>query len=470
MGHVRLTVAAALALCALSSSASVILPNGAGALEYVSGGVRIVDGVGAGTFIGRNSGPGPAGAATVNDTMRIPLAGRDLVVTSSRTVPRAAILTAGALAVRALPAVAVGVALWDMWDSVRVRPDGSGGLVLDEGVPQESVGGFRCGIGFEGATAFEACSLRYPGTTPECTDGGSTITCYNTYIHHCLLVSGGPHYQCTWYQRRVVTTKSTGAQTIHDPYNQGTLTASAQTITRCPASVDALNPANSLPAGLPVGPDGLCRTGRYNTPIAAPDAAARLGQFDPPGDAELPGLVDDILSRGQPIEGASPRTLSGPPSSAGQPTTTVEQKPNGGTITTTKTPTIVYTYEGDQVTWNITTTTVINNEGDVTTITESTAPEPAEDECARFPERIGCAKLGDIDDESPQWQTRDVPLTVLDLGFSGACPAPVTWSVFGLSLTWGYQPVCDVAPMIRVAFLLMASIASIGIVVRETSA
>lgn len=58
-----------------------------------------------------------------------------------------------------------------------------------------------------------------------------------------------------------------------------------------------------------------------------------------------------------------------------------------------------------------------------------------------------------------------------DLGFAGACPAPVHWELplSGVQLDWSYQQACDVAPMIRLALLAIAAIGAISVVIRETS-
>jgi hypothetical protein len=47
----------------------------------------------------------------------------------------------------------------------------------------------------------------------------------------------------------------------------------------------------------------------------------------------------------------------------------------------------------------------------------------------------------------------------------------VSWSLpfSGVTLDWSYQPACDVAPMIRLALLAIASIGAISIVIRETA-
>jgi hypothetical protein len=241
----------------------------------------------------------------------------------------------------------------------------------------------------------------------------------------------------------------------------------------CQPYIDALNPAfsNSSPV---VGPNGLCPTGRYTAASQAEASAAMVNGSNFPSTvvlAKADDVAQDILARGFPIPLASPYTATGPASATGTPTTTTTVAPGGATTTTTTTPTTNYTYAGDTITYNTTNVTVTNNAGAITTTT-TTTPAPDNEptsECAKNPNTVGCMKPGDLPTDAPVWQTRTVDYGAENLGFTGACPAPVTWVVFGLNLTWSYQPICDIAWMVRLALLIMAGLSAAGIVVRETS-
>jgi hypothetical protein len=248
----------------------------------------------------------------------------------------------------------------------------------------------------------------------------------------------------------------------------------ASQVSTCPASVDPLNPAYSIPAGLAPEADGKCRQARYHrVPVSTGEAATILEARAPPAAPDLLSMAQGAIAAGESIE-ASDRTMSGPTSVAGSPTTSTVTKPDGSTVTTTSTPTTNYSYTGSTVNYSTTVVTVTQtcvSPGSCTTETETTGEPPEEtDACKLAPDSLGCTKLGTPPDEAPTWETINVPFEAEDLGFAGACPASNTWEVFGLTLTWGYEPVCEVAPMIRIALLLMASIAAIGIIFKETSA
>jgi len=109
-------------------------------------------------------------------------------------------------------------------------------------------------------------------------------------------------------------------------------------------------------------------------------------------------------------------------------------------------------------------------EGGVTTTTTATtdnAPAPEEsDQCKANPQSVGCAKLGDLPTDQPESTVRDVTFAEESLGFTGACPAPNNWVVHGISLTWGYQPICDIAPIIRLALIAIAAFSAAAIIIR----
>ena len=449
-------------------------------IEYVSGGAIVRDGSGV-SFQGRTWDVPSSRTVRATDTgAPLRIGGNNINVNAARTMTPIAIGRASALALKTLPVIGTGIAVWEIWDAVRVNPDGSGELVFDPGTAPVSstvtlwnatVGGTTCSGKVSSQAAFDcAVAARYPGNVVisgsparHRTETGTPGSCVDK-------PTTGTH-SCNYSVLRVDTYPDMPAwnTTTNFPTNSGSVGAQApSTVTECPASIDASNPAYSLPAGLPVGPDGKCRTARYNhTPIAPNAAADLLEATAPPTGEQLKDMAQDAIARGQSIE-ASERQLSGPTSVPGTPTTTTTNNPGGTTTTTTKTPTTNYTYNNNTVNYTTTTVTVTNNAGDVTTTTEGTTPQESE-ACKTAPDSLGCSKMGTPGTEAPAWQTRDVVFAPEDLGFEGSCPAPESWAVFGMTLTWGYEPVCDVAPFIRFALLAFAGIGAISIVIRETN-
>jgi len=447
--------------------ASTIVPNGGVLPEYSSGSVTFKDGTGT-TRIGHNwDAPPNARATRLNENYRVQVGGNTIDWTRRSIVPALSIGTAAAAAARALPAVAVGVALWDLWDAVRVSPDGQGGLVSDAGVPLPAGSNqtrYRICSGSGYSTAIQACTSPTSGS-PNVGGPWASLSeaCegYRAWLNG-QHVNGATLSSCSSSIARV------GIGGIF--VNGNIETIQVYVPGECPASIDPYNSAYSIPAGAPAMPDGKCPTARgLWAPVSNGDAASRLESFDPPAVAELPAIAEDALSRGQSIPGVQGATGVGPSSVPGTPTTTTTTNPDGSTTTVTKTPTTNYTYNGDTVNYTTTIVTVTNNGGSTTTTVEGTTPEES-DQCKLYPDSLACAKLGDPSGADPVATVRSVPWEVEDLGLGAGCPAPVTWEVFGLTLTWGYQPVCDVAPLIRLALLAFASIGAIGIVIKETNA
>jgi hypothetical protein len=470
-----LGILAALVMAATSGTASATIINGinGAAIEYVSGGAVISDGSGV-SFQGRTWDVPSGRTVRATDTnAQLKIGGNTIGVNAARTMTPTAIGAASALALKALPWAAAGVALWDLWNTVRVHPDEAGGLLKDAGVAPTTTS----------ATCFRSFPAPYPSGAPACyTSAISAFTADAPYRENILdtaetaenwtlgaLSCGtGSSPTCTALYSRVSSVNGASL-------GMGSFTMSYSSVTgsqtSCPASVDPFDSAYSIAAGQPVGVDGKCQTARYyHTPITESQAADWLEATDPPTGVELSDMAQDAIARGQEIE-ASERTLNGPASVSGTPTTTTTTNPDASTVTTTKTPTTNYTYTTNTVNYTTTTVTVVNNAGDITTTTTTEGEPPESDQCKKNPDSVGCAKLGDPGTDKPAWETRDVLFTPEDLGFgAGSCPASNTWEVGPVTLTWGYEPVCDVAPMIRVALLLMASIGAIGIIFKETSA
>jgi len=477
----QLAALALMTVAATGVQATVINGVYGAGIEYVSGGAIISDGSGV-TFQGRNWDV-PSGrtvrATDTNGTLR--LGGKDININAARTMAPSAINRAAAIALKGLAPVAVGIELWDLFNEVRVRPGtcAEGGLssavsdllCFDAGADPttetaDAWGGSSsspCSWSVSGASGYSSALNAVVGQLGSCQNNTNLSTQWSAGT----CTTGVGYADC--YIKRAQCYSGGATCTLPSPTNYDLLrfTLTSQTVTQCPASIDASNPANNIPAGLPVGEDGKCLTGRYNAPVTPQQAADKLEAYAPPTGEQLRDMAQDAIASGQGIE-ASERQVSGPASAQGTPTTTTAPNPGGGTTTTTKTPTTHYTYNNNTVNYTIVTVTTVNDGTTTTTTTEGTVPEES-DQCKTAPDSLGCSKMGKPGDENPQWQTRDVVFAAEDLGFTGSCPAPESWEVFNMSLTWGYEPICDVAPFIRFALLAFAGIGAISVVIRETN-
>ncbi len=222
----------------------------------------------------------------------------------------------------------------------------------------------------------------------------------------------------------------------------GTVTVAAN----CAATIDALNPAYSTPAG-PPGPDGKCPVGRYNAvPITPGDAASKVAAH-PPEDPTpwVQPTKDAIDTGGQSVPAGI--TTTGPTSQTGTPTskTTTGGSPSQ-TVTETSTPTYTYNYAGDTITYNTSVTNVTNNitTGTTTTTTTTTpAPTPQEptDPCTANPDRIGCLKLGSTPTDTVPTKAPNINYSAESVGLPSGCPADQV--IAGKAYSFG--PICAAA-------------------------
>lgn len=440
---------------------NTIIPNGSVVPEFSAGSVTFREGNGNTTRIGHTWDAQPSRQTRLNENYRVQVGGNEIDWTRRTGVPPAAISRAAAIALKTLAPVAVGIELWDLFKDIGVTPDGGGGLLADPGAGEQTQTTY-CTSSY---SAWPSKVHSQCGATP--TAAAMAWAAVENALPDGVFPWGNAQVRvgsCTSTQCAMERRITPNPFVAWDYLGIGESSAGI-----CPASIDASNPANNIPEGAPKMPNGKCQTARYNHQPILPDVAGdRLEAEAPPDGETLRRLAEDVLNRDVPIQGITPQSGTGPTSVPGTPKVTTTQNPDGSTVTTTKTPTTHYTYNGDTVNYTITTVTVTNNAGDITTVTEGTTPEET-DQCKNAPDSLGCAKMGAPGTEAPQWQTRDVIFAPEDLGFSGACPSPESWDVFGMTLTWGYEPICDIAPFIRFALLAFAGIGAISIVIRETN-
>lgn len=436
------------------SSASIILPNGVVGLDHVSGGVRYVDPSGFPGEVtqGRTFGdPSPNRTLPVSEKYRLPF-NPSQSLNVGRTLTAAEIAAAAvALGAAAYGGCAAGTAIAKAAGLGTTANGSRTGCnvtdwLIDAGSEPSMVddsGGSQqvLAIGILGFSSAQQQTLWASSVTESCNKAAALADQIGYDYNRCERDTGN------WYRFCKVT--CTG-------WYQTFSTRPAQ-VQQCPPSIDALNPAWSFPGGDP-GPDGKCPTGRYNVATPA-EAAARIAQY---GDAAgLKPLAQDVLAKGGSIETASPRTLSGPASSPAQTTTKTATAANGTTSVVTTNTTNNYTYNGDTITQ--TTVTTINYPDGSTEVEEKKEETP--DNCITAPESLDCIKLGDLPTDSPQWETKTISYQADSLGLPAACPAPWSAQLRGWTLSFSYQPACDVAPQIRLAVLALSSLGALLMII-----
>lgn len=242
----------------------------------------------------------------------------------------------------------------------------------------------------------------------------------------------------------------------------------------------------TCPAGGAVGRDGKCKGGTLLDKTS--DQLGDLIQSQLGGDFGGAGasggwgtpadLVREQLNRGTTLgqdkapdllpyttnpapDGA---TLSGPASLTGTPTVVSTPAQNGQPATTsTSTPKVDLTYNGNKWT-QVASTTVVNNNGTTTTTTTTTnaGGQPQPTDCDKFPNSVGCTDLGDpgAADKVPNTDytasAGNTPFTEL-----AGCPAgfPLNFAMAGRAYSYmlSNQPLCDLATTLKPIFIALFS-------------
>lgn len=485
MDHLPL-IRAGLLLAFFSPAAWCTVINGTGgaAITYVTGGAVIADGSGV-TFQGRTWDVPSARTVRVSESLLPRIAGHELPLTAVRTIPPAAIARAGAgaLARGLLGPIGVGLTVYEIYDALRIKPDGSGGLTFDPGVPplpgsesppveyQFEANGWTTNRGaVEQQMKDKFCSASSASQPNGCVmgsvvwSGAAPVSAEMQQINGEwgidveYKVSKSWTFWTTAYPRGAARCPAGSKIAV----KQGWGDYSCTPITKpssCPASIDPFDPAHSVPAGGAPGPDGRCPTARGHwQPISPLDAGDRLEQFNPPPGEKLKDWAKEITEKGGALDGASERSLTGPAQKTGTPTTTTTTAPGGGVTTTTQTPTTNYTYNNNTVNYNTSITTVTNNSDGTTTTVEDKPPPEESDQCKANPESLGCQELGEPPTGDPSWSNSVIPFQPDDLGLPAACPAPYVITVRGWELKLIYKPLCDVASYIRAAVVILTAI------------
>lgn len=183
----------------------------------------------------------------------------------------------------------------------------------------------------------------------------------------------------------------------------------------------------------------------------------------------LSKINDTVLTDPNPeLQAPQEISVSGPVSSPGPKTTTVNSTKNA---TTTNTSTNNYSYAGDTITNTITNTTVTvdnstgaisNSETTTSTPPPPTPPAPTPEKCPPGSVDLNCSTLDTPEGEIPK-VTKDVTYQAESMFSGGACPADlvVPQRTTGRPVLLSYTPTCNalatyVKPIIIAIALFMA--------------
>lgn len=461
---------------------------------------------------------GPGVVALTNSTLSTPSG--SLAVIGRTGLTLGAVGSAAARCMLLLnPYCAGATVILTGYEWLRVKPV-DGGLKHDPGVLPETTPGW-CNRGSTSANMYHeprcdfgssAASMQYSvaAVNTQCLNGSTKFS--NAYGEAYTGWATRSYYKVFGtYRNYASNSNCTGDFTTSIVELLDSDTYVSGTATNCPASIDALNPANSIPAGAPVGPDNRCATGRYTSPYTVEQAADRYVQYPKPG-ASPSAWAADAIAAGETIPGDSLPASGTAPASGGSPaasssngtlttqgpavsSTTTTSTPattttsNGTTTTTpgstvstttTTVPSYTWTFGGDEISYNTTNTTYTcsgagacsssNSSSVVTTTTtngapSTTAPEPTPDVCKTNPDSSGCAKLGTA--SGPDWTptNNNISMTPASAWGAGdsACPAAQTLTLGGFAIPFDNTLMCQFFSGMRFAVLAAASIIAVMI-------
>lgn len=418
------------------------VPNGANSwkIEY---GQSDMDRLLQRTFV-----PKGAGNVDFDDLLRVPgPAGKTIDVKATRAVPWSTIARGAA---RAYPWVAAGMAIWEVYDTIRVKPDGSGGWKHDPGQAEGSAVGYECSGMVVSAGLSPSAACQGPYTAWKNAWAPAKVTVVDPLSCSSAASSGA----CS-------------ARLLVEGYGYAYANFSWQrkTIQQCPAYTDDAGIPHA--AGSPKGSDGKCPSGFYN-PIPLSDAESKFEQHADKGKA-VPYL-QEIVGRDGELLPSPPVEVNGQPKVELEPKTRTETDAQGNTKTTTTRDVYNITYQGNTYTWNMTTVTV-NSDG---SSTEETTPDPVDPPpdpgmpplpklyTQKYPEGISGVW------NSNSQALKNTPIFQFlaglnpNLGSGGGCPAYTfgAGNVLGVNVSGDISPPCEVWPFLRIFFVICALLLS----------
>lgn len=372
-------------------------------------------------------------------------------MTPTTTFPKGNIASAAlGLGTRILPWLAVGQGLYDWYNAAGLQVD-------QEGNPTETSGGTTAATqswrALSDVNGYTSTSKLYSNHSAVCQAYKTALTqsmnntgVFSSFTLNLQIIQLSPtQYECRFSGPWVRTNGTTG--NVDSAYGTALFDSG---VSRC---FDSSGSFVVNPTG------GLCPQG-VQTPVTQANAQQRLNNAAITADV-LRRSFDDVLDAGGGIVSTGTQ-VTGPSSAPGETTTRTTTASNGTTQVSTTTTNYNYTYNDNRVTVTETKTTQ-NPDGS----TETETTDQPKDDCARNPEALKCKELGQ-ETGSPTWETKTVTFQAENLGLSGSCPAPWVANLRGWNLTMSYQPVCDVAPTVRLGLLAVTALMCIFVVIRVT--
>lgn len=368
----------------------------------------------------------------------------------SASFPKAAVVT-GALALgsRALPWLSVGMGIYDWYNQagLTVNPDGEVGELAGAQQPVSGysyyAGGSSASLAWGQFADSSSVSAVIVAKTRESWGSNfeqtySQLPAYN--------VNGGCGLGKGCFCNKNLTTNAVSC-------GYGTAwTVSRQVLTQTACALVSTGQIQGNATG------GLCPNGAFQ-PVSQADAASRLNNAPITADV-LKRALEEVLKAGGSLQDTGTHSVIGPSSVPGETKTKTTTAANGTTQVTTVTNNYNYSYAGNTIT--ITTTEVIQNPDGSTETTTSDTPDPL---CADNPTSLACIKLGDVPTDQPAWETKTIAYQADSLGLPAACPAPWTGQLRGWTLSFSYQPACDVAPQVRLAILALTTLGALLMII-----
>lgn len=380
-------------------------------------------------------------------------AGKKVPVTAYVVVPKAGTNGARrfmAKALKAVPLVGTGIAIWEMWDLYRCRPSAAAAGDCDEGTPPTPQMTDCWRTQSQSTCYASAAASAQAAATTQFGPNSSTPGQYSWNVYQYA----GPYNNGTqwWYglQFRQNTTPA-GPWNTNDYW---------QLITNSPTQQMACQNAGDV-----VGPDGKCPTGVYEPQTL--DYMENLVQTYPQPSAEELAALNSALDYipydidGNPFH---PR-VEGSPTVTGNTTTTTG--PNGTTTTTE-------TYTPDEsnpgyVDWTKSTTKT-NPDNTTETTTETDPDQDKADPCKGREGTFGCTQVGEIP-AGPDVSSEEKSVTIVAQTGWGAdnasCPAFASTTFMGQQIQFDHSIICNFASGIRPAIIgvawLIAALIVVGV-------
>lgn len=298
---------------------------------------------------------GGAGGILIRDRVAVQVGAANADMFVQRTMTWGNLMRGGA---RALPYIAVGVTLYEIFNAVRCQYRTNGGtapgIACDEGVAP-----------VPGGTQYYWVNVNngFIGTGPAVMD--------NALME---LNQPGGETGCGFTSQPAFPTVNPPAYwdwSVRCFYWNGQL---SDTYTIARAYLHSQGPALTCPNGGTIGRDGRCPTGNYvatDPDVAADRAALHATDAEKALAPEIAPAITPYVDLAPWAEPAA-QPLTGPASVAESPTTTTTTNPQGQTSTTTTQVTNNITYQGDSYTYT-TNNTQVNPDGSTSTTTG--APE-----------------------------------------------------------------------------------------------